>query len=427
MDKSYNKDTFCVAPWIGMHLSTFENVIPCCIYKQDRVFGKLKKNIPLTDHYNSPTAVEIRKQLWNGEKISECQECWYREQVATDKENPNSYRFNLWAKFKHYIDDIVANTNEDFTLKEVKFKMIDLRFDNKCNLRCRICSPDFSSALYKEAKDLGYTNFVDHGSPYNISIDESEYSVILEQLHNVDVIFFAGGEPLTQDKYYEILQYCVDNDLAKDITLWVTTNFTRIFYKNFNTVELWKHFKSVEVTASIDGSYERGEYLRKGCSWDDIVKNREYLLQEIPDLHFMICPTVNIMNCYNIVELYKEWITKGYIDRGRTHFNLLTHPAHLQFKNLPIHHKENLRSLYSDTIDWIKKRFPDNSANWDTDGFNFLISLLEKEANQEELDMFVEKTLRVDKYRGDDFFSTFTELSDLLTDYTSKNNVAVND
>ena len=42
MDKNYNEETFCVAPWVSAHLSTFGNVIPCCLYKQERVFGELK-------------------------------------------------------------------------------------------------------------------------------------------------------------------------------------------------------------------------------------------------------------------------------------------------------------------------------------------------------------------------------------------------
>ena len=418
MDHSYNKETFCVAPWVSTHLSTFEDVLPCCLFKRDRSFGKLKKGETLESHYNSENAINVRKDLWNGVKIPECNECWFREEVSTieEEDKKNSYRNNLWRRFKHHIDDIVENTNEDFTLKEVNFKMMDLRFDNKCNLRCRICSPTFSSALYKEYKDLGFNNFLDTGSPYNVSVDETEYESIVKQLHNVEILFFAGGEPLTQDKYYEILQYCIDNDLAKNITLWITTNFTKLFYKDYNTIEMWKHFKDVEITASIDGSGERGEYLRKGCKWDDIIKNRELLLKEIPDIRFILVPTVNIMNGYNVVTLYREWITKKYIDFCSVNFNLLTHPLHMQLKNLPDHHKDNLRKLYLETIEWINSHNVDY-ARIDTDQFHFLLSLLDKPAVESELTTFVERTIQVDKYRGDDFFGTFTEYKDLLDNY----------
>ena len=82
MDKNYNEETFCVAPWVSAHLSTFGKVIPCCLYKQERVFGELKSESSIEESYNSDTAKEIRRQLWNGEKINECQICWYREEVS---------------------------------------------------------------------------------------------------------------------------------------------------------------------------------------------------------------------------------------------------------------------------------------------------------------------------------------------------------
>jgi sulfatase maturation enzyme AslB (radical SAM superfamily) len=425
LEANFNKDTFCVAPWIGMHLSTFENVIPCCLYKQERVFGKLKKGEPLTAHHNSEVAKDIRKRLWDGEKIKECQECWFREEVSTTVDNPNSYRWQLNNRFKGRLEEILNNTNEDFSLKEVKLNLIDLRFDNKCNLKCRICSPTFSSALYKEYKDLGFTNFIDHGSPYNISVSDKEYEEILPQLHNADVIFFAGGEPLTQDRYYEILQYCVDNDLAKNITLWVTSNFTKLHYKNFDNIKLWKEFKEVEITASIDGIEQRGEYLRKGCTWSEVIKNIEYLrAAKLQQVRFMIVPTVNLMNSYNVIDLYKTFMKKGYIKVSDCHFNLLTHPVHMQFKNLPSKHKESLRELYLGTIDWVYKlKYEKQILDIEADKFHFLISLLDQEANEEELELFVKRTLQVDKYRGDDFFNIFPEFQDLLSDYLTKYNL----
>ena len=408
MKENFNSETFCVAPWIGVHLSTFGVVLPCCLYKQERVFGELKKGIPLNETYNSNVSKDIRKRLWNGEKINECQICWHREDVSNHK--TNSYRENLNIQFKDEIQNIIENTNDDFSLKNIGFKHLDLRFDNKCNLKCRICDPGFSSSLYKEYKDLGFTEFKDSGQPYNVSVDDDEFNFILGQLKNVKSLFFAGGEPLIQDKFYEILQHCIDNDYAKNITLWVTTNFTKLFYKNYNVIEMWKKFKSVEITASIDGFEERGEYLRNGSDWFEIINNRKILLKEIPDLVFIIVPTINIMNSYTIIDLYKNWITSGYIEPGRLCVNLLTHPLHMQIKNLPENHKENLRKLYGDVIKWIDEDVVGSKK--DIEQFEFILSLLNEERDEVLFQRFMEMTEKVDTYRGDDFFSIFTEFSD---------------
>lgn len=118
--------------------------------------------------------------------------------------------------------------------------MLDLRFDNKCNLKCRMCNPAFSSALYKEYVDLGFDLPKEWDSPYHIAVDDKEYEFIISQLKYTKVLFFAGGEPLTQDKFYEILQYCIDNDLAKDILLWITSNCTKLKYKNYDLISMLK-------------------------------------------------------------------------------------------------------------------------------------------------------------------------------------------
>lgn len=415
MDKNYNKETFCVAPWVSTHLSTFGKVIPCCLYKQERVFGELKSDASIEESYNSDVAKEVRRQLWNGEKINECQICWYREEVSKDKSIVDSYRYNLWNHFGKDIDAIIENTNDDFSLKEVKFKMMDLRFDNKCNLKCRICNPGFSSSLYKEYKDLGFGNFVDYGQPYSQSVSDNDYEFIKSQLGNVEVLFFAGGEPLTQDKHYEILQHCIDKGYAKNINVWVTTNFTKLFYKSYNIIEMWKQFKSVEITASIDGFEERGEYLRKGSKWEQIVENRKTLLREMPNVFFSIVPTINLMNSYTIIDLYKNWIESEYIWPGKMHVNLLTHPEHMQIKNLPENHKEILRIKYDEIIQWIKsKSFNNNEGQRDIEQFEFILGLLNQERSEEEFQKFIELTYKVDNYRGDDFFNIFTEFKDFI-------------
>jgi MoaA/NifB/PqqE/SkfB family radical SAM enzyme len=423
MDKNFNEETFCVAPWVSTHLSTFGNIIPCCLYKQEdhQVFGQLKQGIPIKDAYNSEVAKDVRKALWNGEKIDACQICWYREEVSKGKSITDSYRYNLNNQFMKYIDDIAANTNDDFSLKEVNFKMIDLRFDNKCNLKCRICNPSYSSSLYKEYKELGFNNFKDLGQPYSQSVDSDDYEFILSQLHDVDVLFFAGGEPLTQDKHYEILQYCIDKGYAKNISIWITTNLTKIKYKNYNLVEMWKHFKRIEVTASIDGYGQRGEYLRNGSKWDQVVQNRIDILRELPDIYFAIVPTINLMNSYTIIDLYREFLVAGYIKTGHMHVNLLTHPAHMQIRNLPENHKVILREKYNKIMDWIREKYPyDNEAQKDIEQFEFILGLLNQDRSEEEFQHFLKMTDVVDTYRGDDFFGIFTEFHDFSPNKESK-------
>ena len=120
-----------------------------------------------------------------------------------------------------------------------------------------------------------------HAEPnheFSVSIDEENYQKLLLTLNTVNNLFFAGGEPLIQDKHYEILQYCIDNNLAKDIDLVYNTNFSKLKYKKWNVLELWKHFKRVACGTSLDDFKERGEYQRTNIKWDDVIANRKKIM-----------------------------------------------------------------------------------------------------------------------------------------------------
>lgn len=408
MKKSYNEDTFCVAPWLSSHITTWDDVIPCCIYKHEGTpFGKTRQDKHFLDHYNSEKAVQVRKDLWNGKKVSGCQECWFREKTGY------SYRNSLNSRFYDYIDEAIDNTNDDFTLKEAKFRMLDLRFDNKCNLKCRMCNPAFSSALYKEYVDLGFDLPNEWDSPYHIAVDDNEYEFIISQLKYTKVLFFAGGEPLTQDKFYEILQYCIDNDLAKDILLWITSNCTKLKYKNYDLISMLNKFKGIELTGSVDAYGERANYMRFPSKWNDVEKNILTMINSVDNLKFIACPTIQIPNVYHIFDLYKYFLTNGITKSGDIHFNILTEPKHFNIKNLPQHHKDKLLKMCDDMLIWCdNSEFSTHFA--DKQQFELVKSMLVQDNELTSNSRFITQTNKVDKYRGNDFWSVFPEFSDFL-------------
>ena len=408
MKKSYNKDTFCVAPWLSSHISTFDDILPCCIYKAEgEPFGKTKQGVPFLDHYNSNTAVQVRKDLWNGKEVSGCKECFFREKTG------NSYRNSLNQRFDEYIDEAIDNTNDDFTLKQAKFRMLDLRFDNKCNLRCRMCNPSFSSALYKEYKDLGFETMTKMDSAYIVAVDNNEYQFILDQLQHTKVLFFAGGEPLTQDKFYEILQYCIDNDLAKDIMLWITTNCTKLNYKKFNLIEMFKQFKGIEITGSVDAYGERANYMRYPSKWTDVESNILTLINSVDNLTFIACPTIQIPNVHHIFDLYKYFIVNKITNAGDIHFNILEGPKHFSIRNLPENHKEQIRTKCDEMLIWLEDN-DYSTHSTDKQQFELLRSMLDQEPTLPNNELFLRRTKQVDDYRGNNFYETFPEFNDFL-------------
>tara|TARA_B100002019_G_C21159585_1_gene542572 strand:- start:87 stop:998 length:912 start_codon:yes stop_codon:yes gene_type:complete len=94
----------------------------------------------------------------------------------------------------------------------------------------------------------------------------------------IEEIYWVGGEPLMWEIHWEIMQYLIDHDLAKNVWIRYNSNFSRVKYKHWNLKEMLPHFKMVQICASIDGTGEIVEYVRHGIKWDSWITNfKEFL------------------------------------------------------------------------------------------------------------------------------------------------------
>lgn len=404
-DKKYIKDTFCIAPWTEMHFGVQKEVLPCCKYNYQHSFGNLNQTDDLKEIYNSEKAKYIRSSLFTGHKPKECSSCWKDEELSKNQ----SYREFHNEYYGDYIEEALENTNDDFSLKEIKLRRLDIRFDNKCNLKCRICNSDYSTSWYVDDVKLGRkpekkTNV------YQQSISSKVFDFIIEQLKNVDEIFFAGGEPLMQDGHYLILEKAIELGYNDKIRLTYNTNFSSLKYKKKDIISLWKKFQFVNIGASLDASHKQGEYQRKNIIWNDVVENRKKIIKELPDSNFNIIPTVGILNVYNILHFHKEWVELELLDINRIDINLLSEPKGYNIQDLPEYHKERILKLYNEHIEWIKTY---NNSEKAINEFNKVINYIKKEGSFKNLSYFLEFNKKLDSIRNENFFQVFPEYSDL--------------
>ena len=89
----------------------------------------------------------------------------------------------------------------------------------------------------------------------------------------IEEIYWVGGEPLMWEIHWEIMQYLIDHDLAKNVWIRYNTNFSRTTYKHWDLRNMLPHFKMVQICASIDGTGEIVEYIRHGIKWDSWIAN----------------------------------------------------------------------------------------------------------------------------------------------------------
>ena len=401
-----SKNTFCIAPWTEMHFGVSKEVMPCCTYDRYNPFGNLNNTDSLEEIYNSENAKSLRKKLFNGEKANECKSCWNQEKLS-ENESYRQFHNEFYGK---YIDEVLENTNKDFSLKTISPKRLDIRFDNKCNLKCRICNSTFSTSWYADEVKLGIRKD-DKTNVYKESISNSVMEFILNSISKVDEIFFAGGEPLIQEGHYTILEFAVSNGYSSKIRLTYNTNFSSLKYKDKDIISLWKNFESVTVGASLDASHEQGEYQRKNIIWKDVEKNRKRLIDEFPKCNFEIIPTLSILNVYNLVSFHKEWVLKKYLNVNNITINLLEEPKSYDIRNLPEYHKERIKEKYNNHIKWLQSL--DEDVSKCINEFKKAINFLSTKGDIEKLKEFLTYNVQLDKIRNEKFFNIYPEFSDL--------------
>jgi len=427
-------NSFCVRPWIHQHIATNGSVRICCVAQETEVEFRAGSD-DLTESFNNQTLKRVRKQMLNGEWPRECNRCQEEESVGID--TARIHEMDQW-KDRFTFNDALTTTNDDGSVNYSP-RYLDLRFGNFCNLKCRICHPTNSHSLYEEwAEYYNEEGFFDwHGyvklnrnekgrlvtNDYDWYQSEKFWNQIEKNIDKIEYILMAGGEPTLITKHEEFLQMCVDRGRADNIVLEYITNLSIIPDR---LLELWKSFKQVKISSSIDGMGKVLEYQRHPLKWKTALKN----LQKLDDLASKYSNVIGVISLtvtvYNVFHL-PEFMWWKVHESGLTNINnmenlpfgknlqfpvIMTHvlniPVILNIQVLPTHIKDKVKQHYDI---WIKK----------FEGNIYAIDILEKtmdfmyaDDKSQYLDELVKFTKFLDQSRGEDFKDVIPELSELM-------------
>jgi hypothetical protein len=285
---SEGNTTFCMAPFTHTYLSPQSERRMCCasrekaswatqyIDAEDADVNSHYNPGTLSDHWNGPYMMDIRKKLMAGEEISQCDVC--NNKIL----NLHVYRdyFNK-TLFANKIDEAFEKTNDN-GYTEMKPISFDYRVSNLCNFKCRMCGDQLSSSWEAERRMMGqYDNGADFWAQKENKplIENFQREVAEKELWEavrsgvIEEIYWVGGEPLMWDIHWEIMKYLVDTGNSKNVIVRYNTNLSRVRYKTHYLYDYLPHFKSVQVCASIDGVGENVEYVRHGIKWDQWLTN----------------------------------------------------------------------------------------------------------------------------------------------------------
>jgi hypothetical protein len=179
----------------------------------------------------------------------------------------------------------------------------------------------------------------------------------------------------------------------------------------------------VVLNLSLDGSYERAEYWRKGTKWNDIVDNLKTVINDNPNARLSINYTLSWVNAFNLPDLHKEWITLGYINPNKIHVNCLDDPDMYSLKGIPTWKKKQIEQKFLEHIEWLRSikssrnnrfyRVYDSTIKQFTDAISFMNSF------DSGNDFIYKKTFKevnnnYDRVRNEDFLKVFTEHTDMI-------------
>ena len=442
--KNYSK-TFCPYPWIHVMTQPSGTVNFCCVangqIKTDDSFMEfdgmqtgtpilLNKGGDMRDVWNSKHYKHIRRQMDTGERVVGCEPCYDLEDLGIPSYRTNYIKDWLgWHRNADEIERIIEKSRENDYHVDEPPQYLDFRLGTLCNLRCRMCQSQNSSAIYKELKDdelytqeerdfvvkhTHWNDFSDYTQPW---FDTPEFLESVEEwLPNVNRLYFTGGEPTIIQRTYWILEKCVELGIAKDIDLVFNSNMTNIQPR---FLDLLAKFRDVLMCLSVDGYAQYNEYIRSGSTWSIVDKHiRDYAQSEVVG-NILFSPVVQIYNILNITELldYAEEITKFSGRRIDISFLMNNYPKCLDIRNLPKHVRvEGQKRLR----DWLNtsKYFKDDERNIAT--VEGIIKALEDENvnadAKEQMQIFKEYTELLDSKRDQSIKESIPDLWRMLND-----------
>jgi MoaA/NifB/PqqE/SkfB family radical SAM enzyme len=274
-------------PFTGLATREDGAVKVCC---RSAPIGNIQDNT-LEEIWNNDTIQLVRKQVLNGERPEVCKPCFDLEDQGVES-----------LRQRHIngvIPEARINLYPNTPLQEImpfEFPTIEIKLNNLCNLKCRMCNPldstnwtdwDKVVPFYKKENNFlvpTIESLVNKPGKYIGAFDDTDnwwtsFEKLLPHFRRVE---FAGGEPLMDPQHYKILDML--KPYGKNIEIKYATNGTTLGISKGRTIhDYWPHFRSVAVNVSLDGIHDVYNYIRGNGDFSQVEANIKEI-QKIPNV-----------------------------------------------------------------------------------------------------------------------------------------------
>lgn len=414
-----NSCTFCMHPFTGLATREDGAIKICC---RSQPIGWIQKE-SLEEVWNGEKMREVRRQVLNNERPDVCKPCFdLEDQGVQSLRQRHTAGVIPEARVNLYPDALNA-LNDDFTMP-FELPTMEIKLNNLCNLKCRMCNPldstswkdwDQVTEFYKKENNYlvpTIEKMVNIPGQYIGPFDDSKnwwdsFTKLLPHFRRVE---FAGGEPLMDPYHYKILDLLAP--YGKNIELKYATNGTTLGIKGGRTIhDYWPKFKSIAVNVSIDGIHNVYEYIRGNGKFSEIEENVK-VFKSFPNVSRVVGAfTVQANNILQICDVIDYFLN----DMGIVFYShRVNYPMSLSAQTLP----PELKAKVVSDLEDMKTKILDYAVIQENellkkvtlqqiqDNINFLQAKCMYDSHWQDC---VEFNRRLDKTRDQDFLSANPE------------------
>lgn len=310
---------FCLAPFANTLQTPYGKTSTCPYGPVEWQYEALTPK----ERWTSPELNAMRMEFIQNKIPASCFKC-----VNEEQSNKDSLRIRMQQMFPNAYDDFLLTGKWQNGPVSISSKV-----SNVCNIACRSCAGWDSNRFKDEGLHYKKIYQTDHaGTPGNrfiprLAPKHTDYSKFSEIADNLTKLEFFGGEPLLNLTHLEFLEHLIDTGKSKDITIFYSTNCTRPITARF--IRIWREFKKLEFSLSIDHIGQKFEYLRWPAVWADAETNVNRILNLPEELGIPVtcvvssCATIN--NAYYIDEIVR-W-AKDTV--GSSYINMVHSPSYI--------------------------------------------------------------------------------------------------
>jgi pyruvate-formate lyase-activating enzyme len=273
-----NKHIFCNTPWYELQIYWDGSLGICCQEAHKLHSDSVRynvANISIAEWFNSEPVQDFRQRILGSARLSECSRCYYEEDHGNTsrrhRSNQKSAIFTRTAFDESFEQSPhFANFNADGTTIT---NPVDLHIDlgNYCNLACKMCTPEASSAIASQLVKWGNKSAAQYVGT-NWTKNQLVWDSVLSQLSkipNLRNIHFMGGETLITSRFEDFVDYMIEYKRF-ELNFSFVTNGT-IF--NQQLLEKLTRFQRVGLEVSIETVTAHNSYVRQGTDTDLVLAN----------------------------------------------------------------------------------------------------------------------------------------------------------